>query len=348
MLDLDHELDQSFDTNSAPEPTSKADMAEQPSVSPSDQAGQPDANSTVQPGAPAGSSPQETPGRVDPATSYAPGNAPGNAPAPPQDQGEDARTLAQSAYQRIADEILESTREVCQRLIADGEKALERAKFLETETGQKRQEAQKELDRAKGLRAEAEAFREKSLAAVSEAQKQAQAILDRARTETDGQLSQVKQQASAEAEKMVAEARAMRESAQQELEAQKLYTEAARLKAESNEALSQLRQQMGSLLSSPGRGAPQDRPAPAHAQANHAQPAAQPAPTPAPVPAPATAQWDADLDESGVLVVAATKETTVKPPPAPTVPHGTSQPNQPDEDPTLSRKKAGRWFGQVG
>ncbi|HLF03963.1 MAG TPA: hypothetical protein VI855_01945, partial [Dehalococcoidia bacterium] len=218
MLDLDHEFDQSFDTNPAPEPTSKA---AQPAFSPSDKAGQPAANPSAKAGPP-GSKPAAWP--LPPASSPT-ASSPPVAPIPPitaasinainsalnnapkgpvthQDLGKDARSLAESAYQRIADEILESTREVCQRLISDGEKALERAKFLEGETAQKHEEAQKELEAAKALRAEAEAFREKSLAAVSEAQKQAQEILDRARTETDAQLSQVKQQASAEAEKL--------------------------------------------------------------------------------------------------------------------------------------------------
>ncbi len=125
----------------------------------------------------------------------------------------------------------------------------------------------------------------------------------------------------------------MRAAAQEELEAQKLYTEAARLKAESNEALSQLRQQMGSLLASPNGGA-QGRPAPAQPQsASPQRPVALPAAAAAPAPR------DRNLNQPAVPQPKDQSSQTAAAAP---------QTKPPEENPPLSRKKVGRWFGLGG
>ncbi len=349
MLDVDQEFDQSFEAGTAKDGASPAGR---PASLPAAPSGHTDPSPSARSGPPAA-----LPAAGGAAQSAA---ARANAPevsGPAEPRGKDPRSAAESAYQRIADEILESTREVCQRLISDGEKALERAKFLQAEAEQTREQVIKELEAAKALRAEAEAFRAKSLSAVSEAQKQGQDILGRARVETDSQLVQIRLQATAEAEKVVAEARAVRAAAQEEMQAQKLYTEAARLKAESNEALSQLRQQMGALLASPVRGASQARPGPSQPQNTGPQPAVPtPVATPAPVAALAPVQSLTPRDQPSVTQLApgaTPRQASVDqaaPPAAPKAEPQTKPPvaKPPVEDNALSRKKAGRWFGLGG
>jgi F0F1-type ATP synthase membrane subunit b/b' len=239
----------------------------------------------------------------------------------PLDEAADVRDEAESAYQRVANEILESTSQVCQKLIADGETALERARFLEAEAEQSRLEAQKELENAKALRVEAEASKEKSLAAVAEAHQRAQEILEWARAEADKHLAKVRQAAAAEAEKLLADAHAvraaseetltLRTAAQQELEAQKLYTEAARLrlKAESRDTLAQLREQIGGLLSSTGDYSSPARTAPNRAKKPQGKSTAEPGQGPSP---------------AGAASV------------------GTSQPRPSEDDSPVSRKRVSR------
>ncbi|MBM3942906.1 MAG: hypothetical protein FJ316_08295 [SAR202 cluster bacterium] len=267
------------------------------------------------------------------------------------DQPRSARSQAESEYQRIPNEILDSTREVCQKLIEDGEKALERAKFLEAESEQKRQEAQQELEAAKALRAEAEGFREKAVAAVTEAQQQSQEILDQARAAKESQAAEYKQQASEEAQRILAEAEAARTAARDELEAQRLYTEAARLKSESSDVLGRLRQQVNGLLTStvssaspvtPVAGASQSRPAPAVQVKPAAQDVQDDVDESSPVEEPLNPAEPAAVAESQSPspVAEALSQQPVVPGAA-----GEPQADPTAEDPTLSRKKAGRWFG---
>jgi hypothetical protein len=72
-----------------------------------------------------------------------------------------SRNQAESARQKIANEILEATKEVCQKLIKDGEQTLEKAKKLEAEAQQKQREAKAELEKAQAIRAEAETYAER-------------------------------------------------------------------------------------------------------------------------------------------------------------------------------------------
>jgi hypothetical protein len=93
-------------------------------------------------------------------------------------QAKASRTQAESARQKIANEILEATKGVCQKLIADGEQTLQKAKKLEAEAQRKHREAHAELEKARAARTEAQDFAEKL---KSEAQKKAQERLDQAK-----------------------------------------------------------------------------------------------------------------------------------------------------------------------
>ena len=93
-----------------------------------------------------------------------------------------SRNQAESARQKIANEILAATKEVCQKLISEGELTLDKAKKLEAAAEQKQLDAQSELQRAQAARSEAETYAEKLRA---EAQQQAQEATERAQATRD-------------------------------------------------------------------------------------------------------------------------------------------------------------------
>jgi F0F1-type ATP synthase membrane subunit b/b' len=144
------------------------------------------------------------------------------------------RTKAEAARQQIADEILKATKDVCQRLIEDGERAPERARYLESEAEGMNEEAQSLLARAEATKAESEVYRDN---VVAEARQEAQKLFESVRSDAERESRDLRQRAYQESQKVVSQAEAMRSAAAEELEAQKIYTEAARLKAESHEVL---------------------------------------------------------------------------------------------------------------
>jgi hypothetical protein len=194
-----------------------------------------------------------------------------------------SRNQAESAHQKIANEILEATKEVCQKLIKDGEQTLEKAKKLEADAQQKQRESKAELEKAQAFRAEAETYAERL---KSEVQRQTQEKLEQAqaiRAEADAYrervMSEVQQQAQeqldqaqnirneadAYREKVITEAKEQgqeilylaRSAAEQEcnemkrqasLEAQRTVAEAELIKAASQEEL----EANGFMLRPPG------------------------------------------------------------------------------------------------
>ena len=66
------------------------------------------------------------------------------------------RDQAETARQKVAEEILEATREKCQELLLSGNNALQNAKRLEAEADTWHSEAQAELKQAESIRALAE------------------------------------------------------------------------------------------------------------------------------------------------------------------------------------------------
>ena len=149
-----------------------------------------------------------------------------------------SRSLAERERQRIAREILESTKEVCEEIIAEGQRAMDRARQLESQAVQKHRASQGELERAQAVRVEAEGYREKIMAEV---EREAKESLDRARASAEQVCLELKESASLEAQRMLDQAEMMRAASEEELETQRIYTEAARLKAESQEVLALIR-----------------------------------------------------------------------------------------------------------
>jgi hypothetical protein len=128
-------------------------------------------------------------------------------------QAKASRSQAETARQKIANEILEATKEVCQKLIADGEQTLQRAKKLEAEAQQKQREAQAELETARSSRADAQVYAEK---VKSEAQKKAQEKLEQAqaiRSDADAYRDKVMAEVQQQAQEQLDHAQNVRHEA---------------------------------------------------------------------------------------------------------------------------------------
>ena len=121
-----------------------------------------------------------------------------------------ARGEAENSRQNIANEILEAAKTVCGELIADTERTLEKARYLEAEADRKHVEAHEERERATDIRQEAEEYRE---SLIKDAKRQSAEHIERARAASERECSELKQRASIEAEKMMAQAQVMRAAA---------------------------------------------------------------------------------------------------------------------------------------
>jgi hypothetical protein len=206
-------------------------------------------------------------------------------------QAKATRDQAEAVRQKVAEQILEATREKCQELLISGNNALKNAKRLEAEADMWHFEAQEQLKQAESVRVQADAERNtahnnarsleneaetrrseaqaslkqaETVEAQSEANREriladahraARDIIDTARMESkqermesDRLCLELKHQATLEAQRILAQARAIRE----ELEAHRIYADAARLKAWSDEILMQVDEQPDQARVSPG------------------------------------------------------------------------------------------------
>ena len=163
-----------------------------------------------------------------------------------------SRSQAEMTRQKIASDILQATKQVCQELIGDAERALEQARYMEAEAERMKIEEQGKVEQAQKTRAEADSYREKTMA---EAQQQAQLVLESARSDAERQCMELKQQTSNEVQRILAQAEMLKAVAHEELEAQRIYAEAARLKAESHDVLAQVRGKLGEAMIPEGNGA---------------------------------------------------------------------------------------------
>ena len=128
-------------------------------------------------------------------------------------QAKASRNQAETARQKIANEILEATKEVCQKLISDGEQTLGRAKRLEADAERSQEQARIEHDRARANREESEAFVEKTKA---DSQKKAQDKIDQAqniRNESDAYRERVMAEVQREAQDQLNQAQNVRNEA---------------------------------------------------------------------------------------------------------------------------------------
>ena len=160
-----------------------------------------------------------------------------------------SRSHAETERQRIANEILSATKDACQEIVADAKRAMDKINSKTEEAERNHQEAKLQLDEANSIRTEAESYKE---AVLARAEKQAEELMQRAQAAAEAAGTKLKQQVTFEAQRMLAQAEAMRAAAAEELEAQRIYAEAALLKADAHQALDQLKAQ--SPASEPFRG----------------------------------------------------------------------------------------------
>ena len=123
------------------------------------------------------------------------------------------RTRAENERQNIANEILLSTKDVCQKLISEGESTLAKARNLETKAEQKRLEALTELEYAKSTREEAVVYAAKVVAEANQESKEADERAATLRQEADNYAKKVKAEATQQARETDVRAAALRQEA---------------------------------------------------------------------------------------------------------------------------------------
>ena len=148
------------------------------------------------------------------------------------------RSQAEVERQRVAGEILEATREVCHEIASDARKALDSAKYMEIDATRKHLEAEAVLKNAESTLKEADANAEMIM---SRARQEAEEISSRARNAAERESEQMIDRTTLQARKMLAQVEMMKAAAQEEMETQRIYTQVSRLKAESLEALSEVK-----------------------------------------------------------------------------------------------------------
>ena len=158
------------------------------------------------------------------------------------------RSEAELERQRVANEILEATREVCKSIISDSKRSLEKARRAESEAENKLLESQHDRDQSQALKVEAEAFYEN-------ARQRAEELVNQSRAAAERESMEIKQQTTLEAQRMLAHVEAIRSAAKEELEAQRIYVETARLKLEARGILAQLQEELAGPQGTQGDGA---------------------------------------------------------------------------------------------
>lgn len=148
------------------------------------------------------------------------------------------RGQAEMERQRVAEEILEATREVCHEIASDARRVLESAKNQQVDADRKQNDAEATLKKAENTLAEAGADAE---SIVSRAKQEAEDILTRARSAAEKESEQIVERTNQQGRKILAQVEMMKAAAQEEIETQRIYTQVSRLKAESLEALSEVK-----------------------------------------------------------------------------------------------------------
>ncbi len=148
------------------------------------------------------------------------------------------RGQAEMERQRVAEEILEATREVCHEIASDARRVLESAKNQRVDADRKQQDAEASLKKAESTLAEAGADAE---SIVSRAKQEAEDILTRARSAAEKESEEIVERTNQHGRKILAQVEMMKAAAQEEIETQRIYTQVSRLKAESLDALSEVK-----------------------------------------------------------------------------------------------------------
>ena len=158
------------------------------------------------------------------------------------------RSEAELERQRVANEILEATREVCKSIINDSKRSLEKARRAESEADNKLLESQHDQEQSQALKIEAEAFYEN-------ARQRAEELVNQSRALAERESMEIKERATLDAQRMLAQVEGIRGAAKEVLEAQRIYVETARLKLEARGILAQLQEELAGSVGLQGDGA---------------------------------------------------------------------------------------------
>lgn len=169
------------------------------------------------------------------------------------------RSDAESMRQRVGNDIVEATRDLCQKLVNEAEKAAENARTLEVAAKEMFADAQSKRDQATQAVSDADQYQRDSMSA---AERESQDYRDKAVAATEIKCRDMIQNVQAEVQRMMIQAELVREAVQEELEAQRIYTEAARMMAESNDTLAQFREKTAAVMAAVPAGEPVRGPSP--------------------------------------------------------------------------------------
>ena len=153
-------------------------------------------------------------------------------------QAKARRSEAEQAREQVSLDTASAAKLLCDGMKSEATKKLEEAETARAQVERERQQVETELGRAKETRAEAERARERMLA---EAEEKAQKIVDKARTATQEEVSELKRRALEEIKGIMARVDSIRVAAEEEeLETQRILTNIAKLKATSTSALAEI------------------------------------------------------------------------------------------------------------
>ncbi|MDA1128710.1 MAG: hypothetical protein O2913_08435 [Chloroflexi bacterium] len=150
-----------------------------------------------------------------------------------------SRSEAESMRQRVGNDIVEATRDLCQKLVTEAEMAAGNARKLETAAKSMFADAENKRDQAAQTVRDADQYKRD---AWSASERDIQEYRDKAVAAAESKCREMMQNAQNEAQRMMTQAEIVRDAVQEELEAQRIYTEAARMMAESNETLAEFRE----------------------------------------------------------------------------------------------------------
>ena len=144
------------------------------------------------------------------------------------------RAYAESERQRIVEEALEATQQLCENLLAKAEVQLEMTRQKQADAELVLREVQLKVEAAERLQTEAQSSRDELIA---DAQRRAQEIIDEARHAAQAEANKLQNEAGAVAQQMLAEIEALKGALEDEVEAQRIYTDTVRLKVFSEQRL---------------------------------------------------------------------------------------------------------------
>ena len=138
------------------------------------------------------------------------------------------RTEAERYRSEVETETVLATEQLCAQLKAEAQREVDEAGRLRADAEAYFADAQRTLTAAEKEKAEAEEFRKRVEADAGE---EAKTLISQARSEADRETSDMRDRAVEEIAKAVSGIQKMKDAVQAELEAQTMYTEALRIKA---------------------------------------------------------------------------------------------------------------------